>query len=101
MPRGDGTGPAGLGPMSGRGRGYCSGFTSPGFMRSAGMCFGASLGLGFGRMFVRRSRHAPWGYGYGAVIPEADERQALAGQAEFLEKRLADVKKRLSQLKEE
>lgn len=31
MPRGDGTGPAGLGPMTGRGAGYCSGFTVPGY----------------------------------------------------------------------
>ncbi|MBN2142990.1 MAG: DUF5320 family protein [Candidatus Aureabacteria bacterium] len=27
MPRGDGTGPAGLGPRTGRGRGRCSGST--------------------------------------------------------------------------
>ncbi len=31
MPRGDGTGPAGLGQMTGRSAGYCAGFDIPGF----------------------------------------------------------------------
>ena len=32
MPRGDGTGPAGLGPMSGRAAGFCAGYSVPGYM---------------------------------------------------------------------
>ena len=32
MPFGDGTGPMGLGPMTGRGAGYCAGYLAPGFM---------------------------------------------------------------------
>jgi len=31
MPFGDGTGPRGMGPMTGRGAGYCAGFGRPGF----------------------------------------------------------------------
>ncbi len=31
MPRGDGTGPAGMGPMTGRAAGYCAGSNAPGF----------------------------------------------------------------------
>jgi hypothetical protein len=31
MPRGDGTGPMGMGQMTGRGAGYCAGFTAPGY----------------------------------------------------------------------
>ena len=31
MPRGDGTGPQGLGPMTGRAAGYCAGYVEPGF----------------------------------------------------------------------
>ena len=31
MPFGDGTGPRGTGPMTGRGAGYCTGFGRPGF----------------------------------------------------------------------
>ena len=30
MPRGDRTGPAGMGPMTGRGAGYCAGYPMPG-----------------------------------------------------------------------
>ena len=32
MPRGNGTGPMGLGPMTGRAAGYCAGFGLPGYM---------------------------------------------------------------------
>jgi len=32
MPRGDGTGPAGFGPMTGRAAGYCAGYSVPGYM---------------------------------------------------------------------
>lgn len=31
MPRGDGTGPNGQGPMTGRGFGYCAGYERPGY----------------------------------------------------------------------
>ena len=32
MPGGDGTGPAGLGPMTGRAAGFCAGYSVPGYM---------------------------------------------------------------------
>ena len=32
MPWGDGTGPAGMGPMTGRAAGYCAGYPVPGYM---------------------------------------------------------------------
>lgn len=35
MPRGDGTGPAGMGPMTGRAAGYCAGYSAPGFTNGA------------------------------------------------------------------
>jgi len=57
MPRGDGTGPEGRGPRTGRGLGYCAGYDSPGFTRGAplgrgygyGRGTGRGRGLGFGR----------------------------------------------------
>ena len=49
MPRGDGTGPAGMGPMTGRAAGYCAGYGVPGFMNPI-------PGGGYGG----------WGRGYGA-----------------------------------
>jgi len=35
MPRGDRTGPQGMGPMTGRGAGFCAGVNMPGFMNPA------------------------------------------------------------------
>lgn len=52
MPRGDGTGPAGMGPMTGRAAGYCAGFNRPGFANPAvrgGGGFGRGRGAGGGR----------------------------------------------------
>ncbi|NLX93180.1 MAG: DUF5320 domain-containing protein [Clostridiales bacterium] len=36
MPTGDGTGPNGLGPMTGRGAGYCAGSHQPGYLNTWG-----------------------------------------------------------------
>lgn len=46
MPRGDGTGPAGMGPMTGRAAGYCAGNSVPGFANTGGGRF-----AGAGRSF--------------------------------------------------
>ena len=60
MPFGDGTGPAGLGPLTGRGAGFCAGFPVPGYinpvMGRAGFC-------GSGVPVVRP--YGPGLYGYG------------------------------------
>jgi len=50
MPGGDGTGPAGFGPRTGRGTGYCSGFGASGYINAGfGRPFGAGRGSGRGR----------------------------------------------------
>jgi len=43
MPRGDRTGPAGIGPMTGRAAGYCAGYNTPGFMNPYGGRFAAGM----------------------------------------------------------
>lgn len=59
MPRGDRTGPGGMGSRTGRGMGFCSGYDRPGYMNSgAGFGYGQGAGRGFG------GRH--YGAGYGA-----------------------------------
>jgi hypothetical protein len=67
MPFGDGTGPRGLGPMTGRGAGLCAGFGAPGYPHPYGYGPSAPVwprwGRGFGRGFGRGWRR--WGpYGY-------------------------------------
>ena len=47
MPRGDGTGPGGMGPMTGRAAGYCAGYAVPGYMNRA-----IGIGVGAGNAYV-------------------------------------------------
>ncbi len=50
MPGGDGTGPGGMGPMTGRAAGYCAGYPVPGFMNPVlGRGYGGWGGGGRGR----------------------------------------------------
>jgi hypothetical protein len=71
MPFGDGTGPSGMGPMTGRGAGYCAGSGRPGFANSLPRRWwsGFGRGRGMGRRYVPyKAFYAPPavypGYGY-------------------------------------
>ena len=57
MPRGDGAGPVGMGPMTGRAAGYCAGYPMPGYANQVG---GWGYGFGFGRG-GGRGRGGGWG----------------------------------------
>jgi len=48
MPGGNGMGPQGMGPMTGRGAGLCAGYPTPGYVNS-GFGGGFGRGAGFGR----------------------------------------------------
>jgi hypothetical protein len=67
MPGGDGTGPAGLGPVTGRGAGYCAGFSFPGYANESmrvGMTYGGSMRMPrLGRAFVGRGMRLGRGRG--------------------------------------
>jgi len=52
-----------MGPRTGRGLGYCSGFDSPGFVKGPGWGFG--WGRGWGRGFGRGWRWRGGGRGFG------------------------------------
>jgi len=119
MPRGDGTGPAGMGPMTGRGAGYCAGYPVPGFMNPVGgrgyWGWGRGRGGGWGRGFGRGFGWARAGYGYPAwgaagypyapypapfaqaPTPE-NELVGLKQQAEYLQDSLDEIKKRMEEL---
>ncbi len=112
MPRGDKTGPAGMGPMTGRGAGYCVGTGMSGFNQGGG---GGFFGRGLGR--------APgWGAGgrglcrwfFGAGLPawqrfagggasfegpDPDlEKRSLKVQADAMQSELDRIKKRLQEM---
>ena len=122
MPAGDGTGPMGMGPMTGRGMGFCAGVLAPGSInalpsRGFGMGFGrgrvAWCGHGGGRGW-RHMFHATGLTGWqraaagwplmGAVSPDVagptreQELAALKGQAEYFEDALDGIKKQIEEL---
>jgi len=64
MPRGDRRGPNGMGPMTGRAAGFCSGSNTPGFANT-GAVGGYGQGMGAGRGFGGGFHGAANGAGYG------------------------------------
>jgi hypothetical protein len=106
MPRGDGTGPLGAGPRSGRAAGFCArseapGFaTAPGFGRRSGLGRGRGRfgrgGGGFGRGF--RAGRPPAGLPFGAVASPEAEGEILEQEARELESSLEQVRRRLGQI---
>jgi hypothetical protein len=85
MPRRDGTGPMGMGAMTGRGLGVCTGVNAPIYGRG----FGRGLGLGFGRGF---------GFGANANYNHTASKEALQAQKEQLQITLDAIDKRLESL---
>lgn len=103
MPRGDRTGPAGAGPMTGRAMGYCTGNAGPGFANMApGMGRGMALryGWGHGGGFRRRSYY-PDDFMGDLAPTRGEELQGLKSQAERLKRTLDEVQKRIDELEEE
>jgi len=117
MPFGDRTGPQGLGPMTGRGAGYCGGYPLPGYASPApgrglgrggrGQGWGRGFGRGRGRGFGWGPQ--PWGAPYGSYAPAygpayppsyrpEDEVTALKDQARYFEEALQETKKRIEEI---
>ena len=98
MPRGDRTGPAGYGPRTGRGMGYCTGVDWPD---------AAGFGRGFGgrrgwRHWARATGMPRWMRFGGDVAPmPVDEVSLLQTEAEQLQAQLDAVQKRLAELNNE
>jgi len=96
MPRGDGTGPNGQGPMTGRRMGFCAGFNMPGFMNpEAGMRMGR--GFRFRRRFFQPVQ--PVMVEEPLEMNEADEKKVLEAELKELAAEKADIEKRLKELK--
>jgi hypothetical protein len=125
MPAGDGTGPRGMGPMTGRGAGYCAGYGAPGYANpmpgwSFGMGRGRGRGGGWGRGWrnmyyatglpgwARYGYTPAWGappaaaYGpYGAPPTREQETEFLKSQAEMLKEELDAISQRIAELEKQ
>jgi len=108
MPRGDGTGPMGMGPMTGRAAGYCAGYAVPGFANPTrgggrGMAWGRGGGGGMGMGWGRGGGFAPAPYQAPYAIPEPTGEQQLAAlrdQADWLKQQMDDVSARIQKLEQ-
>ena len=115
-----------MGPMTGRGAGYCAGSPAPGFMNrgfgGGGFGFGGGGGFGRGRGggqgwrnwfratgmtgWQRAATAGPWGGAYAQpFVPTAatgaQELDALRGQAEYLAGAMEEIKNRIDQLEKQ
>ena len=111
MPGGDRTGPMGLGPMTGRGAGFCAGYGIPGYTDPGyrqGLSFGAYGGRGRRNRFFATGVPG-WRWFAGNPIPDGSvfptrqevpqsEWEALKGQARYLENCLKDIQARMEAL---
>ncbi|MBN2550664.1 MAG: DUF5320 domain-containing protein [Anaerolineales bacterium] len=99
MPGGDRTGPAGAGPRTGRGMGYCSGYNQPGFANQA-LAFrgGFGYGRGGGGRGWRNRFYATGIPGWAAPTSE-QEAANLKAQADLLQSQLDAIQKRIEELK--
>jgi len=112
MPRGDRTGPNGFGPRTGRGLGYCSGYSTPGYITDNGMGLGRGYGggRGGGRGYGRGqgygrgwNAYPPVNYAPNYIAPGPYDEEAytknLENQVKYLEDSLNAVKEQLESQK--
>ncbi len=105
MPYGDGTGPEGFGPRTGRGLGYCSGYNSPGFTKGyprGGAGYGRGYGRGFGFRRFWGFRAPIWAETYPANNPvtltKEEQKKILEDEKKDLEEELKRIKEKIEEL---
>ena len=117
MPGGDRTGPAGLGPMTGRRAGFCAGYPAAGFMNPAWGRGGGGRGRGRGSGGGGwRHRHGylatgmpGWQWGWPTYPPpptapfapfmtKEQELEVLRNQAKAFERALEDLNRRIREV---
>jgi len=118
MPGGDGTGPMGMGPMTGRAAGYCAGYPTPGFTNAPGGRGFRGRGFGGGG-FGRRNWFYATGLtgwqraaagvpafgavqnGYPAGVSQQQELDLLKQQAQVMEQQMKQLQERIRELQTE
>jgi hypothetical protein len=111
MPRGDRTGPMGMGPLTGRGAGFCEGSRSPFFGRLFRSGYGRGAGFGGGGRGWRHMFHATglpgwmrFGWGgpaFGEEPSPETEKRLLEEAAGALKTQLDIIRKLLDELEGE
>ena len=107
MPRGNGTGPNGMGPRTGRNAGFCAGYSVPGHanqvfnrgFRSKGRGFGRSGG--FGNFNHRNFFYSQWNYPdypNQYQMTKDEELELLKNQANILKENMDSINKRMDEL---
>jgi len=105
MPGFDGTGPRGMGPMTGGGRGFCNPRgIGTGSGRGYGMGYGRGRGMGYGRgrgWGMPYGAPQAWAASYPARMTREDEVEYLKSDADALRQELEQVENRLKELESE
>ena len=115
MPYGDGTGPAGMGPMTGRGAGFCAGYSVPGYLNPypGGAWFGRRGGgrgwrhwyyaTGIPGWARTRMGYPAWGggvspYPYVPELTPDKEAEMLKNQAQMMQDEISTINERIKEL---
>lgn len=111
MPRGDKTGPMGMGPMTGRRGGYCAGFSMPGYANPYAWGGGRAAWGGRGYRHWFYASGLPGWARFGAIpgqawapaagyppVAQQQEIDLLRNQARSLKEQLEAVEKRIGEL---
>jgi hypothetical protein len=107
MPGGDGTGPVGMGPMTGRAAGFCAGYPTPGYMSPAGGrgFWGRGRGGGWGRRHWFYATGLPFwaraAQGFFGAPSAEQEREVLRQQSQRLQESLDAINRRLEDLEKQ
>jgi len=108
MPFGNGTGPQGRGPMTGRGLGYCAGYSRSGYNNPNERFFGR--GMAWHRGWRGRGWAGRWpGWNYNPSYPYSfpyqfqlttakEEKEILAEDLKVLKTEMGAIEKRLKEL---
>jgi hypothetical protein len=114
MPYGDGTGPEGMGSMTGRRAGFCAGYSTPGYLNQypGGTRFARGGGRGWRHNYhatglpgwVRaRQGYPAWGGGatyfpYAPELTPEKEAEVLTNQAQMMQGEIDSINERIKEL---
>jgi hypothetical protein len=94
MPGFDGTGPRGMGPMTGGGRGFCS----PWGIGAASRPYGAFRGMGYGYPYYGVGPAFPGAVPFSSPMTREQEIDFLKNQAQAMRGHLEQIESRIQQL---